>query len=191
MQILATTLIVLGGLFCLANWLMLCQNYRTKRFHSAIPLFGAFFLGSGMFLIPAIRHLAWIAIPLDYGTLILLFALPQLLYSAWTTCRFNLLKEYLGSCGNTKVRLCFFRNEIFIIKLLIQRPTGETGITGLGRIGKWREENSRLKLEANNEQAIFELSKSGDSELLQQVEGFRSFENEKDCSLMGIDFILK
>jgi hypothetical protein len=191
MQILATALIVFGGLLCLMNWMTLYQSHRTKKFHSAIPLFGAFLLGSGMFLIPATRHLAWIAIPLDYGTLILLFTLPQLLHGAWTTCRFNLLKEYLGSCGNKKVRLRFFRNEIFVIKLLIQRPKGETGITGLGRIGKWCEENSRLKLEANNEQAIFELSKSGDSELLRQVEGFGSFENEKDCSLVGINFILK
>jgi hypothetical protein len=191
MKILATSLIVFGGLFCLMNWLMLYQSYRTKKFHSAIPLFGAFMLGFGMSLIPATRRFAWAAIPLDYGTLVLLFALPKLLCEGWKICRFNLLKEYSGNYGNKEVRLRFFRNDIFVIKLQIQRPEGKTGITGLGKTGKWFEENSLLKLDANNEQAIFELSKSENSELLRQIKGFDSLENQKDCSLMGIDFILK
>jgi hypothetical protein len=190
-QSIATILVVLGGLVCLMNWMMLYQSYRTKRFHSAVPLLGAFMLGFGMSLIPITRHFAWVAIPLDYGTLILLFALPQFLYGAWTTCRLNLLKEYSENCGNKAANLRFFRNGIFVIKLQIKRPKGETGITGTNRIGKWHKENSRLKLVANNERAIFESSKSGDLELLRQTEGFTSFENNKDCSLMGMDFVLK
>jgi hypothetical protein len=191
MQILAAILIVLGSLLCFMNWMALYQSYRTKKFHSAVPLFGALMLGFGMSLIHTTRHFAWVAIPLDYGTLIFLFALPKLLYEAWEVCGFNLLKEYSGNNGNKKAKLRFFRNNIFVIRLQIQRPEGEAGITGLGKTGKWCEENSRLKLDANNEQAVFVLSKSENSELLRQIKGFDSLENQKDSSLMGIDFILK
>jgi len=128
MQILATTLIAFGGLFCFAKLVdALSKFIEQKSFIRLFRCLERLCLGLGLSLIPATRRFAWIAIPLDYGTLVLLFALPKLFYEAWTICRFNLLKEYSGNCGNKKAKLHFFRNDIFLIKLQIQRPTGETG----------------------------------------------------------------
>jgi hypothetical protein len=55
---LAAILIVLGGLLCFANWMGFLQSWLTKKFHSAIPLFGAALLGAGMLLIPSTRYWA-------------------------------------------------------------------------------------------------------------------------------------
>lgn len=108
MQIIATTLIVLGGLLCFANWMSVLQSILTKKFHSAVPFFGAGLLGSGMLLLPATRHWAWLAILLDYGTLAFIIALPHLIRESWNTSQFNLLHDYSGKIENKSVRLCYF-----------------------------------------------------------------------------------
>ena len=79
MQIIATTLIVLGGLLCFANWMSVLQSILTKTFHSAVPLLGSGLLGSGMLLMSETRSWAWLAVPLDYGTIALIIASPHLI----------------------------------------------------------------------------------------------------------------
>ncbi len=69
--------IVLGGFIAAVNWMMVVETRRTGRFHSAIPLFGAIFLGLGLAILPRTRHLAWAALLLDYGMLLLLIDVSQ------------------------------------------------------------------------------------------------------------------
>ena len=137
---------VLGGLLSFANWWSVYQSYRTKRFHSAIPFFGAAFLGLGMLIIPSTRPYAWSALVLDYGTLAFLLASPKLAREAWNTSRFNLLFEYLGTAGMKTVHLRLFRQGIFTIRLQLHRPPGETGLVGTGTSGTWQHDGKSLKL---------------------------------------------
>lgn len=180
---------VLGGLLSFANWWSVYQSYRTKRFHSAIPLFGAAFLGLGMLIIPSTRPYAWSALILDYGTLAFLLASPKLAREAWDTSRFNLLVEYLGSAGIKTVRLRLFRRGIFTIRLQLHRPPGETGLVDAGACGTWQHEGKSLKLATEQETATFDLIRGGAAESLKQSAGFPSWEKSQDLSLANIDFI--
>jgi len=186
-QIIATTLIVLGGLLCFANWMSVLQSILTKKFHSAVPFFGAGLLGSGMLLLPATRHWAWLAILLDYGTLAFIIALPHLIRESWNTSQFNLLHDYSGKIENKSVRLCLFRRGIFTIRITIQRPVGQSGLTGTGTIGTWSITDEKLKLEIHGgDFALFNVSKMSDSEFLQQENRFPRFEKDRETSLAGI-----
>lgn len=191
MQLLATILIVLGGLLCFANWMMVIQTARTKRFHSAVPFFGAGLLGCGMLLLPVTRHWAWSAILLDYGTLAFIVASPRLFSDFWDTSRFNLLYSYSGHSENKSVQLCLFRRGIFTVRISIQRPAGQSGLVGTGTVGSWRAENEKLKLEIQGgDCAEFSTSKILNSEFLQQEKGFSRFEKNQETSLAGMKLAL-
>lgn len=163
------------------------QSWLTKKFHSAFPFFGATLLGVGMLLIPATRYWAWLAIPLDYGTLTFIIASPRLFRDAWNTSQFNLLHEYLGKIDNKTARLRFFRRGIFPIRINIERSPGQTGLISTGTVGTWHLENEKLKLNSyDNQYAVFQLTKFSDSEFLQQENGFRCFETNQETSLVGM-----
>lgn len=191
MQILATILIVLGGLLCFANWMSVLQSILTKKFHSAVPFFGAGLLGIGMLLMPSTRSWAWSAILLDYGTLALIIASPQLFCELWNTSKFNLLHDYSGKLENKFVRLCLFRRGIFTIRITIQRAAGQSGLAGTGAGGIWHMEDEKLKLVIHGgDSAVFNVSEISDSEILQQENGFSRFEKDFETSLAGIKLSL-
>ena len=170
---------------------MVIQTARTKKFHSAVPFFGAGLLGSGMLLLPATRHWAWSAILLDYGTLALIIASPQFVRDFWNTSRFNLLYDYSGISENKSVQLCLFRRGIFTVRIKIQRPAGQCGLVGTCTVGSWRVENEKLKLEIHGgDCAEFSTFKIMDSEFLQQEKGFARFEKNQETSLAGMKFAL-
>ena len=116
LQIIAFAFIGLGGYFAALNWLSLYQSYRTGRFCSPIPFVGALFLGTGLLILPETRPFAWVALILDFNTLIFLIALPNSITQLLETSRFNLLEEYVGQQGNKSVQLHVFRKNISVIK---------------------------------------------------------------------------
>ena len=179
----------LGGLLSFANWWSVYQSYRTKRFHSAIPFFGATLLGLGMLMIPSTRPYAWSAVLLDYGTLAFLIASPKLARDAWNTSRFSLLFEYLGTAGMKTVHLRLFRRGIFTIRLQLHRPTGQAGLVGTGTIGTWQRDGKLLKLATERETAAFDVIQTEPTELLRQSTGFPTWEKSQELSLASIDFI--
>jgi len=163
------------------------QSWLTKKFHSAVPIFGAILLGVGMLLIPTTRYWAWLAIPLDYGTLALIIASPRLFREPWNTRQYNLLHEYLGETENITARLRFFRRGIFTIRIHIKRQPGQTGLISAGTVGTWHLENEKLKLKSyDNHYAVFQLTKFPNSEFLQQESGFSCFETNQETSLVGM-----
>jgi hypothetical protein len=186
---IAIILISLGCLLSFANWWSVYWSYRTKRFHSAVPFFGAAFLAAGMLMIPATRIYAWSALILDYGTLAFLLASPQLVREIWNTSRFNLLYEYLGQAGMKTVHLRLFRRDIFTIRLELHRPPGEPGLVGTGTIGTWKRDGKQLALSAGKETAAFDVIQNSTTETLRQSEGFLSWEKSNELSLASIDFI--
>jgi hypothetical protein len=180
---------ILGGLLAFANWSCLVSSIITKRFHSAVPIFGAVLLGAGMLMLPRIRSYAWFAVILDYGTLAFLFVCPGLIREAWRTSRFNLISEYLGQAGIKAVRLRLFRHGVFTIRLHLTRPKGQMGLVSVGTIGAWQRESTRITLHANQECAILEVTRDAPTEALRQCVGFASWERTEDRSLANIDFI--
>lgn len=185
----AIILISLGGLLSFANWWSVYQSYHTKRFHSAIPFFGAAFLAAGMLIIPTTRIYAWSALILDYGTLAFLLACPQFFREIWDTSRFNLLYEYLGQAGMKTVHLRLFKRGIFTIRLELHRPPGEFGLVGTGTIGTWQREGEKLTLSTSKETAAFDVIQNSATETLRQSDGFPSWEKSNDLSLRSIDFV--
>ncbi len=179
----------LGGLIAFANWWSVYWSYRTKRFHSAVPLVGAALLGAGMFILPATRPYCWSALILDYGTLALLAASPQLFRELWSTSRFNLVSEYLGEAGMKTVHLRLFRRGIFTIRLQLHRPPGECGLVGTGTIGTWQREGAHLTLRTERESAVFDVVRDAPTEALRQSVGFPSWESSHELSLESIDFV--
>ncbi len=105
----AGLLLALGCWLSLLNWSALFLSWWSGKFHSAIPLVGGFCLGAGALLLPALRPYAWVAVFLDWGTLVVVVSLPWLVREVWATCGFNLMEEYIGVKGRTTVRLRLFR----------------------------------------------------------------------------------
>ena len=181
----------LGGLLALANWWSLIWNYVTKRFHSAVPFVGAALLGAGMLMMPTTRTYAWTALILDYGTLAFLLVSPRLIRDAWSTNHINLICEYLGEKGMKKVRLRLFCRGIFTIRLRLDRPPGECGLTSTGTTGTWQREGARLELRTERESAVFDVIRDRPTEVLRQSAGFTSWESSHELSLASIEFVAK
>lgn len=183
-------LMALGGLLALLNWLTVYQTWRSGRFCSTVPLVGALFLGGGMLLLPTTRPLAWLALILDYGTLVFLLALPRIVDELWKTSRFNLLEEYVGQQSNKTVRLLLFRKGVFTIEQQFHRPPGECGLIQVGTIGTWKREDGRLLLSLDGDSAIFEALLGAEYEAVLQASGFRGYQNG-ELSLAGVELRLK
>ncbi len=158
----------LGSLVALLNWFSVYHRSRTGRCSSPIPLVGAFFLGGGMLLHPAVRPFAWLALVLDYGTLALLLAVPWIVSEEWKTSRFNLLEQYEGKKGSKRVELRLFRKGVLVIK---QYFGGESG---LSLRGSWKREGDRLLLSLEEDVAVFDPWSGRHGEGVRQATGFRS-----------------
>lgn len=172
---------------CIANGLTVLRRRRTGRFHSTVPLIGAGFLGAGLFLLPATRMFCWMALVLDFGTFELLIALPKIFSELWSTSGWNLMAEYQGSAGNKSVCLRLFRRSVFTMRLQIQRPPGECGLTQAGTIGTWRRDGMRLTLKADGGEAVFEVRGVPGGEALRQTTGFPAWAGSEDRDLNGIE----
>ena len=153
---IAFSLMGLGGLVSLLNWFCFYETRRTGHFYSAVPLVGAVFLGGGMLMLPSTRPFYWLAAALDYGTVILISALPRLVDELWKTSRYNLLEEYIGEDGLKSVRLRLYRNGVFTIRQHFRRIAGECGLVSAGDIGNWSREEGRLELATNGDTSAFE-----------------------------------
>lgn len=137
----AVTLIALGSVLALLNWYSLIASLCGDRFVSAVPLIGAFLLGSGMILLPQTRPFAWIALIADYGTLVFLIALPRIVAAIWSTCRFNLLHSFDLDEPGRHFTIKLFRRHIALISAQFDPflPCNDDGacIGSFGWGGKW------------------------------------------------------
>jgi hypothetical protein len=189
MFVVAIFLMVIGGFIALANWLTAFQSYRTRRFHSAVPLIGAVLLGSGMFILPPSRFYCWTALVFDYGTLALLLASPNLAREFWSTRRFNLIGEYVGQTEKKTICLRLFKNGVFTIHLQLSRPPKERGLVNADATGKWQREGNRITLSTKEESATFDVIHNAPRESLQQSIGFASWESNDEMSLAGVELV--
>jgi hypothetical protein len=184
---IATALIVLGSLVCLANGWTAIQRRRAGRLRSTVPLLGAVLLGAGLFFVPVARPFCWLALVLDYGTVELLLALPKVFGEFWSTSRCNLVAEYCGQAGGKTVCLRLFRRAIFTLRLRVQRPPGECGLVDAGTIGTWQRDGARLTLRAEGGEASFAVLGTAPAEFLRPTVGFPAWSNSPDRSLDGME----
>jgi hypothetical protein len=187
LQNYAIALICLGCGFALLNWLMLYLTWHTGRFHSCIPLIGGLSLGLGLLWFPTTRLFAWAALVLDWGTLVVLLALPQLLKELWSTSRFNLLEQYEGQRDGRSAQLQLFRRGVFTIRF--KRTHAADGMVELGTVGTWRREEGWLALLLWNELATFEPLAGRGGGAIVQTTGFRADQDDV-TSLAGIELRL-
>jgi hypothetical protein len=181
----------LGKLLARLNWLCLFETWRTGRFHSAVPGFGAVFMAAGLLLLPGTRPYAWIAVPADYGTMALLIALPRIVREAWKTSPYNLLEEYVGVCDRKAVCLRLFRDGAFTVEQRFRLQPGEPGLIRAGTIGTWDHDTGRLALRMDNgESAEFEIVEPNPPTYIKQVVGLPAYEGGM-LSLAGVELMLR
>ena len=183
---LGAVFITLGTLVSLLNWLYVIQSARTGRFISGVPLFGAAFLATGALLIPGLRWYAWLAIPLDWGTLALVLDMPQIIREEWQTCSWNLLEEYVGRRGDTVVRLRLFRRGHLVVYWGVERLRSYGG-----RTGHWTREAESLVLRLGDDHAIFKPTPRGGNQGWLQATGFQTSQFDANVSLDAMEFVLK
>jgi hypothetical protein len=141
MNLLAYALIAVGGLLSLFNWATLFATLRGKRFVSPVPLFGALLLGGGLALLPETRPYAGLALLADYGTLMLVIALPFLAFQLWSTARFNLVHSYVMNAPDRTVTIKLYRRQIAVITVTFDPPAPCNAhgarIGSFGLVGTW------------------------------------------------------
>jgi hypothetical protein len=149
MTLFAFLLIAFGGLVSLLNWGTLVASLRSKRFVSAVPLFGAVPLGCGLALLPETRSFAWLALIADYGTLVLIIALPRIGYDPWSTSRINLLHSFTTDATERAIAIKLFRRQIAVISAEFDPPVAcghDASVQSFGLVGTWAATESGFSI---------------------------------------------
>ncbi len=133
----AIAFLVLWFLFVLVNALSFYRTHVSKRFTSSIPLLGGLFGLVGFLQIPELRKWCWVALLVDYGTLVFLLALPKVAKELWQTSRVNLVYEFAGKDGGKEIKIRLYKAGVFTIKHRFTRAKGEPGLLSSSDIGSW------------------------------------------------------
>ena len=116
-MIIGYALLVLGAFVACYNWYAPIASHRSNRNVSMVPLVGATLLGTGIYLVTSSFWWSLLAIPLDLGTLCLVFAFPTFIANEWATSRYNLVHEFHSAEGWRNISLRLFRNKAACFKL--------------------------------------------------------------------------
>ncbi|MBM9520827.1 hypothetical protein JWG39_13470 [Desulforhopalus vacuolatus] len=179
--------IALGGYIAIMNWYTIYASYTSEKNVSSVPFFGAFFLVLGLLGFPLTSRYAWAGILVDYGTLVLLLALPMLAWDSWTTSRFNLLYRFLADADGRRDDIRMFKRNKFTIKTDYDPPIpgDEHGalVLSQGRVGKWLTAGDSFCLEGYEEDRILRIRKN-DGEFITEEENYPD-NNEFQHDRMG------
>jgi len=144
-SILASIATGVGALIVLFNWYSLYASHRSGRNVSPAPLLGGLLLFLGLFNFPETRAYAWLAIVADYGTLIMVSAVPLLIRDAWSTCSFNLVHRFVSNTDGRQDDIRLFKRGKFTIRREHSPPVtcNEHGALSVsqGFVGVWHEED--------------------------------------------------
>jgi hypothetical protein len=126
---------------CLLNWGTGVASWRSERVVSAVPLVGALPLGCGLALLPETRPFAWLALVADYGTLVLILALPRIACEFWSTSRFNLLQSFSTDAKERRITIKLFRRQEAVISAEFDPPVpcndADARVQSFGLVGTW------------------------------------------------------
>jgi hypothetical protein len=193
MKFLAIIAIGLGGYISLMNWVILYQSWRTKKFVSAVPIFGALFLGLGLAYFEKTRYYAFLSVIADYGTLIFIISIPSLIKMFWDVSRFNLIRTFAGNTKYTKYELKLYKKGIFVIRAEVEPPqiAEEHGakIGEFGLQGKWEEKDNVIQLTEYYKDRSLTLIKTDNKYITKEI-NYPQDNMYKYDMLDGIEFIL-
>jgi len=192
MKALAIIAIGLGSLIALYNWATVYLSWRTKKFVSSIPIFGALFLGLGLIFFEKTRYYALLCLVADYGTLILIASLPRLIKEECKTSNFNLIQTFAGKSKCTEYVLKLYKKGLFVIKVEVepsQRVNGHGAkISQFGFIGKWEEDKGTIELKEYDGNRKAKLIESNGKYLVKEA-NYPIDRQYKYDFLDGIEFI--
>ena len=149
--ILAIIAISLGALIALSNWYGIYTSHRTGRHVPPAPLLGGLLLVLGLIGFPETRPYAWLGIVADYGTVALVFAVPVLIWDAWSTSSVNLVHRLVSHSAGRHDDIRLFKRGKFTIRTEHDPPVPCNEYDALavsrGFVGVWREESRGFVLE--------------------------------------------
>lgn len=150
-SILATIAIALGALIALFNWYSIYASHKSGHHVSPAPLLGGFLLVLGLVGFPETRAYAWLGIVADYGTILVIFAVPALIWEVWSTSSMNLVHRLVADSGGRHDDIRLFKRGKFTIKSEHDPPVpcNEHGALAVSRgfVGVWRKESRGFVLE--------------------------------------------
>jgi hypothetical protein len=194
MKILAIIMIALGGFISFVNWMTLYQSWKTKKFVSSIPLFGAIFLGAGLACFQKTRNYAFLSLVADYGTLVFIISAPKLLSQFWQTSSSNLFQAFDGQSQSFKYKLNLYNNETFVIdaKAQYSQPANEYGarIEQFGLCGKWENNEGIIYLTKYDNNRVLKLIKTDDNKYIAEEINYPQDRKYKYDLMNGIMFSL-
>ncbi len=162
----AVILLVVGSFIALSNWYSIYASRRTGRFVSAVPVFGAAFLAIGLLAFPETRAYAWLGIVADYGTIILIVAVPKMIWEAWATCSRNVLHRFVSESNGRRDDVRLFKQGSFTICSEHNPPVpcNEHGtmIASNGFVGTWREQSDGFILEGYGDGRVLHIMRLDD-----------------------------
>ena len=193
MKTLAIIAIGLGLVISISNWATIYLSWRTKKFVSSVPIFGALFLGLGLAFFEKTRYYALLCLIADYGTLVLIISIPRMVREEWKTCNFNLIQTFVGESKHTKYVLKLYRKGVFVIKAEVKppQPTNEYGAQLLmfGFLGKWEDNKGSIELKGYDGNREIKLTKTNGKYLVKETNYPVDREYKYDL-LNGVEFVL-
>jgi hypothetical protein len=145
-DIIAVPFILLWFVFILMNWVSFYQTHVKRKFTSAIPLIGGVFGLIGFYQLPPLRKWCWVAVLLDYGSIVFLIALQKVTKELWQTSRINLVGELNGEDNLKVVKIRLYKAGVFVISHRISLREGQTGLVESSNIGTWYEADGTIVL---------------------------------------------
>lgn len=192
LRIVALIAIALGAVISIGNWLTLYFSWKHKRFISVVPIFGAALLAFGLCCFSVTRPYAWLSVVADYGTLLLLLALPTMIGEAWATIRVNLIRSFVSRQPGRVTEIRLFKKGVFTCEIKYDRGVAslqESGwLESLRFLGNWRQENSDFVLDDYSKDRILYLRPSGD-EFVSEEKNYPCDKKRRPDSLTGLTFV--
>jgi hypothetical protein len=163
---LCSAFLALGAYVSAVNWLCIYWSHRDKKYHSSVPLIGAFFLGLGFLGFSTTRPFWWTSIFIDYGTLIAILGLPYLLSQFWSTSRINRLHLFCSEEGGRKTTISLFKGGVGVVLVefdppIKPDPTAEYLTSSISRPCAWRLSGSLYELNELGEGRVVRIKPLG------------------------------
>lgn len=140
MTFFATIALGIGLLISISNWAAFFQSRRGKT-PSLAPLIGGILLAFGLAGFEASRPYWWLAIFIDAGTLVMLIAVPHIVFQAWRSARRKVEHSFKCVDGNRTIAIQLCENGDASITISCHPPQPEVTrgnfISSIGFSGKW------------------------------------------------------
>jgi hypothetical protein len=138
----------------------------------------------GFYQIPSLRKWCWVAVLLDYGSVVFLIALPKVARELWQTSRINLVMAFAGENNTKEVIIRLYKTGVFVIRHRISRNEGEVGLVESSDLGRWHKKDGGIVLRLRDD--TVSLRQQGSIWKIDQ--SFSHHIADPDLNVQGLDF---